>query len=65
MNPLNQFLAKNGKLGWYNTFRKHVTMSTSSTNAKLVLIGDSIIADFENADFDNAFLINSFCLFAL
>ena len=60
MNPLNQFLAKNGKLGWYNTFRKHVTMSTSSTNAKLVLIGDSIIADF-----DNAFLINPFCLFAL
>ena len=60
MNPLNQFLAKNGKLGWYNTFRKHVTMSTSSTNAKLVLTGDSIIVDF-----DNAFLINPFCLFAL
>ena len=65
MNPLINPLARNGKFGWYNTFGNHVTKSTSSTNAKLVLIGDSIIADFENADFDNAFLINPFCLFAL
>ena len=65
MNPLINPLARNGKFGWYNTIRKHATVSTSSTNAKLVLIGDSIIADFENADFDNAFLINPFCLFAL
>ena len=41
MNPLINPLARNGKFGWYNTFRKHVTMSTSSSSAKLVLIGDS------------------------
>ena len=46
MNPLINPLARNGKFGWYNTFRKHVTMSTSSSNAKLVLIWDSIIANF-------------------
>ena len=47
MNPLTNLLARNGKFGWYNTFREQVTMSTSSTNAKLVLIGDSIIANFD------------------
>ena len=56
MNPLINPLARNGKLGWYNTFRKHVTMSTSSTNAKL--IGDSIIANFDKCSdiFDKFFL---------
>ena len=43
INPL----ARNGKLGWYSTFRKHVTMPSSSTNAKLVLTGDSVIANFD------------------
>ena len=47
MNPLINPLARNGKFGWYNTIRKHATVSTSSTNAKLVLIGDSIIANFD------------------
>ena len=58
MNPLINPLARNGKFGWYNTFRKHVTMSTSSTNAKLVLIGDSIIANFDKCSdiFDKFFL---------
>ena len=58
MNPLINPLARNGKIGWYNTFRKHVAMSTSSINAKLVLIGDSIIANFDkcNDNFDKFFL---------
>ena len=58
MNPLIKPLARNGKSGWYNTFRKHVTMSTSSTNAKLVLTGDSIIANFDKRSdiFDKFFL---------
>ena len=58
MNPLINPLARNGKFGWYNTFKKHVTMSTSSTNAKLVLIGDSIIANFDKCSdiFDKFFL---------
>ena len=43
INPL----ARNGKFDWYNTFRKHVTMPSSSTNAKLVLTGDSVIANFD------------------
>ena len=58
MNPLIIPLARNGKFSWYNTFRKHVTLSTSSTNAKLVLIGDSIIANFDKCSniFDKFFL---------
>ena len=47
MNPLINPLARNGKFGWYSTFRKHITISTLSTNEKLVLIGDSIIANFD------------------
>ena len=47
MNPIINPLARNGKFGWYNTFRKHVTLSTSCTNARLVLTGDSIIANFD------------------
>ena len=34
MNPLINPLAKNVTFGWYNTFRKNVTISTSSTNAE-------------------------------
>ena len=58
MNPLINPLAKNGKFGWYNTFRKHVTMSISSSNANLVLIGDSIIANVDKCSdvFDKFFL---------
>ena len=58
MNPLIKPLARNGKPGWYNTFRKPVTMSASSTNAKLVLTGDSIIANFDKRSdiFDKFFL---------
>ena len=58
MNPLINPLARNGKFGWYNTFRKHVTMSTSSSNAESVLIGDSIIANFDKCSdiFDKFFL---------
>ena len=53
-----QSIARNSKLGWYNTFRKHVTMSTSSSNTKLVLIGDSINANFDKCSdiFDKFFL---------
>ena len=58
MNPLINPLVRNGKFSWYNTFRKHVTKSTSSTNVKLVLIGDSIIANFDKCSdiFDKFFL---------
>ena len=58
MNPLINPLARNGKFGWYNTFRKHVTTSTSSTNVKLVLIGDSFIANSDKCNniFDEFFL---------
>ena len=58
MNPLINPLARNGKLGWYNTFRKHITMSMSSSNAKSVLIRDSIIANFDKCSniFDKFFL---------
>ena len=58
MNPLINPLTRNGKNGWYNTFRKHEPMSTSSTNAKLVLIRDSIIANFGKCNdiFDKFFL---------
>ena len=58
MKPLINPLARNGKFGWYNTFKKYVTMSTSSTIAKLVLIGDSIIANFDKCSdiFDKFFL---------
>ena len=50
MNPLINPFATNGNFNWYNTFRKHVTMSTSFTNAKLVLIGDSLIAKFDKCN---------------
>ena len=58
MNPLINPLARNGKFGWYYTFKKYVTMSPSSTIAKLVLIGDSIIANFDKCSdvFDKFFL---------
>ena len=58
MNPLINPLARNGKFGQYNTFRKRVTISTSFTNAKLVLIGGSIIANFDKCSdiFDKFFL---------
>ena len=58
MNPLINPLARNGTFGWYNTFRKHVIMSTSSTNAKLVILGDSIIVNFDKCSdiFDRFFL---------
>ena len=58
MNPLINPLASNSKFGWYNTFKKHVIMSRSSTNATLVLTGDSSIANFDKCSdiFDKLFL---------
>ena len=58
MNLLINPLARIGKNGWYNTFRKHVTISTSSTNSKLVLLGDSVIVNFDKCNniFDKFFL---------
>ena len=58
MNPLINPVARNGKFGWYNSFRKHVIMSTLSNNEKLVLIGDSITANFDKCSdiFDKFFL---------
>ena len=58
MTPLINPLAINGKFGWCNAFRKHVTMSTLPTNTNLVLIMDSIIGNFDkfNDIFDKSFL---------
>ena len=60
MNPLINSLARNSNFGWYNTVRKHVIMSTSFTNVKLVLI-----LLFEILTNVTMFLINSSCIFAL
>ena len=59
MNPLINPLERNDKFGWYNTFRKQVTMSMLSSNAKLVLIRDSTIANFDKCSdiFDKFFLL--------
>ena len=61
VNPLINLSAINGKIGWYNTFRKHEVMSVSFTNAKLVLTWDSIIINLDECNdiFDKFFL--SFC----
>ena len=58
MTPLINPLAINGKFGWCNAFRKHVAMSTLPTNTNLVLIRDSIIANFDKCNdiFDKSFL---------
>ena len=58
MTPLINPLAINGKLGWCNAFRKHVAMSILPTNTNLVLIRDSIIANFDKCNdiFDKSFL---------
>ena len=58
MNPIINPLERNGKFGWYNLFRKHVTMLASSTNTKLVLLRDSIIANIDKCNdiFDKFFL---------
>ena len=57
MNPLNDPVARNGKPGWYDTFRKHVTLTSVSKSCKLVFIGDSIISNFDKCSdiFDNFF----------
>ena len=47
MNTLVDPIARNGKIGWYDTFRNHVALCRSSTNTKVILIGDSIIANFD------------------
>ena len=60
MNPLINSLARNSKFGWYNTFRKHVIMSTSFTNVKLVLI--LLLQILTNG---TKCWINSSCIFAL
>ena len=66
INPLINPLARNSKIAWCNTFRKHVTMSTPSTNTKLVLTGDSVIADFDNCkDIFDKFLSFALKIFAL
>ena len=58
MNRLINPLARNGTFGWYSTFRKHLTMRTSSTNANLVLIGDSIIENLDKcSDIYNKFFL--------
>ena len=58
MTPLINPLAINSKSGWCNAVRKHVIMSTLPTNTNLVLIRDSIIANFDkcNDSFDKSFL---------
>ena len=67
MNPFVNPLATNGKFGWYNTFRKHVIMSKSSTNAKLVLTEDSTIANLDKCSnvFDKFFFAFSHSNFGI
>ena len=57
MNSLINPLARNGKIGWHDTYKHHSTLCKSSTNSKLVLLGDSIIANFSKCTdvFDNFF----------
>ena len=50
INPLIDPLARNGKFGWYSTFRKHLAMLTLSTNARLMLIEDSIITNIDKGN---------------
>ena len=50
INPLINPSAKNGKLGWYSTFRKHLTKLTLSTNAMLMLIEDSVITNIDKGN---------------
>ena len=59
VNLLINPLPRNGRFGWYNTFKRHVTMSASSTNAKLELIGYSIIENFDKCkDIFNKFFLS-------
>lgn len=57
INPI----ARNDKIGWYETFTKHVIMSKLPTNTKLMLIGDSAIASFDKCSniFDHLFFFFS------
>ena len=57
MNTLNDPVARNWKPGWYDKFRKHVALSSTSKSSKLVLIGDSIISNFDKCNdiFNNFF----------
>ena len=50
MNSLINPLARNGKVGWHDTFKHHKTLCRSSTNSKLVLLGDSIVANFSKCN---------------
>ena len=36
----------NGKAGWYKTFRNHAYLAINSQKCRVLLIGDSIIANF-------------------
>ena len=57
MNSLINPLARNGKVGWHDTFKNHASMCRKSANSKLVLFGDSIIANFDKCKdvFNNYF----------
>ena len=37
---------RNGKAGWYETFRNHAYLAVDTQNHRVFLIGDAIIANF-------------------
>ena len=48
MHSLITAVPHNGKAGWYETFRNLAYLAISSKKCRVLLIGDSIIANFRN-----------------
>ena len=49
MHSLITLVPCNGKAGWYETFRNHVYLAINSQKCRVLLIGDSIIANFRKS----------------
>ena len=48
MHSLITPIPRNGKAGWYETFRNHAYLAINSQKCMIFLIGDSIIANFRS-----------------
>ena len=46
MHSLITPVPRNGQAGWYETFRNHAYLAINSQKCRVLLIGDSIIANF-------------------
>ena len=57
MHSLITPVSRNGKAGWYETFRNHVCLAINSQKCRVLLIGDSVIANFSkfSSIFDKPF----------